>query len=198
MFSPICRVAPPQRPVSICAAPEAGEYERQPLVRRSVSRRIGLGKCSRTSEIWTGTRSHWSGSMVPVKLKYGVARWQEARSGTPALRKTPSPNGSGQTFPSDPAANYNVRIRGYVHPGPPGWRGLFRFPGPWPGPFRSGNGRRGRQGNGRGSTDGESQANLQIQCEMPLDHQELLRSVNQVFHKNTIEAPTQPVLCRIR
>ena len=33
------------------------------------------------------------------------------------------------------------------------------------------------------------QANLQIQCEMPFDQpRELLRSVNQIFHKNTIES----------
>ena len=33
------------------------------------------------------------------------------------------------------------------------------------------------------------QANLQIQCELPLDQpRELLRSVNQVFHKNTIDS----------
>jgi serine phosphatase RsbU (regulator of sigma subunit)/catechol 2,3-dioxygenase-like lactoylglutathione lyase family enzyme len=33
------------------------------------------------------------------------------------------------------------------------------------------------------------QANLQIQCEMPLGRpRELLRSVNQVFHKNTVES----------
>jgi serine phosphatase RsbU (regulator of sigma subunit) len=33
------------------------------------------------------------------------------------------------------------------------------------------------------------QANLQIQCEMPLSQpQQLLRSVNQVFHKNTIDS----------
>ena len=189
------RVAPPRRSLPICAAPEAGEVpppDRQPADRVS----------KRSNQTWGGVFTHFkdldgnSFALVgfdevtrEIEVQRRALEEQREAERRAAQELEIAKDVQARLFPQIPLPVKTLECAGTCIQARQVGGDYFDFLDLGEGCFGLVTGDVAGKGIAAALLMANLQANLQIQCGMGLDQpRALLRSVNQVFHKNTNES----------